>query len=427
LNQYDSIVIGAGHNGLVCAAYLAQSGQRVLVLEAADAPGGLAAGREFHPGFHASVAHSINHFSTKVASDLKLAAHGFEAGTKANSIVGLGANGTHVVADADALHNAGSQDTAAYAEYSKLMEVFAKALEPFWLKTIPRIGSLAVGDLMTFAHMGLKLRFLGKQDLQEFMRVASLPARDLMDEYFEDDTVKAALSWDGLIGSRMAPRSPNSAVLAMLYRLSGQSAGVRGLVESLVRSAEVAGAEIRTGTPVKRVIIDGDAEEWRSMLETNVLALLVGCQAAVRAMRACGAEGQIVNISSVSAQRNNSGVYGATKHAVNVISSSLRDELEEDTIRVTNVMPGAIATNFARNFDREFVNGIIKMSGEDIEVQQGERLPPEVLERLQTKMKQLLGNPNDVAKAVLYAVTQPIEVNIADIVIRPPRAMNLPH
>ena len=148
---------------------------------------------------------------------------------------------------------------------------------------------------------------------------------------------------------------------------------------------------------------------------------------AVKAMRSCGAEGQIVNISSVSAQRRNSGVYGSTKHAVNVISSSLRDELEEDTIRVTNVMPGAIATNFARNFDREFVNGIVKMSGMDIEVQQGERLPPEVLETLQAKMKQLLGNPNDVAKAVLYAVTQPIEVNIADIVVRPPRAMNLPH
>jgi NADP-dependent 3-hydroxy acid dehydrogenase YdfG len=163
------------------------------------------------------------------------------------------------------------------------------------------------------------------------------------------------------------------------------------------------------------------------MLETNILALLVGCQAAVKAMRACGAEGQIVNISSVSAQRRNSGVYGSTKHAVNVISSSLRDELEEDTIRVTNVMPGAIATNFARNFDREFVNGIVKMSGMEIEVQQGEHLPPQVLETLQTNMKQLLGNPNDVAKAVLYAVTQPIEVNIADIVVRPPRAMNLPH
>ena len=102
-------------------------------------------------------------------------------------------------------------------------------------------------------------------------------------------------------------------------------------------------------------IIEGDVEKWRSMLETNILALLVGCQAAVKAMRACNAQGHIVNISSVAAQRNNTGVYGSTKHAVNVISSSLRDELEEDNIRVTNVMPGATATNFARNFDQEFV------------------------------------------------------------------------
>lgn len=174
-------------------------------------------------------------------------------------------------------------------------------------------------------------------------------------------------------------------------------------------------------------IVEGDPEAWRTMLETNVLAVLVGCQAAVKAMRACGAEGKIVNISSVSAQRRNSGVYGATKHAVNVISATLRDELEGDTIRVTNVMPGAIATNFARNFDRDFVNGILKMSGMDIEVEQGECLPPEVLETLQARTKQLLGNANDVAKAVLYAVTQPIEVNIAEIVVRPPRAMNLPH
>jgi len=260
LNHYDSIVIGAGHNGLVCAAYLAQGGQRVLVLEAADAPGGLAASREFHPGFHASVAHSINHFSMKVARDLNLAAHGFEPGAKRNSIVGLGANGTHVVAGEKSLRNAGSEDITAYADYLKLMGRFAQALEPFWHKTMPRIGSLAFGDLMTFAHMGLKLRFMGKKDLQEFMRVASLPARDLMDEYFDDDMVKAALSWDGLIGSRMAPRSPNSAVLAMLYRMAGEPASVRGLIESLAGAAIAAGADITTGSPVSRVIIDGDAD-----------------------------------------------------------------------------------------------------------------------------------------------------------------------
>lgn len=174
-------------------------------------------------------------------------------------------------------------------------------------------------------------------------------------------------------------------------------------------------------------IMDADPENWRTMLETNVLGLLVGCKAAVQAMRACRAHSHIVNISSVSAQRNNSGVYGATKHAVNVISSSLREELEEDTIRLTNVMPGAIATNFARNFDREFVQQILNMADMDVEVQAGEHLPPGVLETLQQKTRQLLGNPNDVAKAVCYAVTQPIEVNIAEIVVRPPRAMSLLH
>ncbi len=203
---------------------------------------------------------------------------------------------------------------------------------------------------------------------------------------------------------------------------------VRGLIDAAVEATGRLDIMVNNaGLEYPASILEGDPEEWREMLETNVLALLVGCKAAIEAMRSCGAEGQIVNISSVSAQRRNSGVYGATKHAVNVISASLRDELEEDTIRVTNVMPGAIATNFARNFDEEFVNGIVKMSGMDIEVRKGERLPAEALEKVQAKLKQLLGNPNDVARAVLYAVTQPIEVNIADIVVRPPRAMNLPH
>jgi NADP-dependent 3-hydroxy acid dehydrogenase YdfG len=172
-------------------------------------------------------------------------------------------------------------------------------------------------------------------------------------------------------------------------------------------------------------ITEGDAEEWRAMLETNVLALLVGCQAAVRAMRECRAQGHIVNISSIAAQRADSGVYGATKHAVNCISSTLRRELEEDTIRVVNVMPGAIATNFARNFDPALVAGLVQASGVQVELKRGERMPDEVLERLQPAMRQLLGHPDDVAEAVLFAVTQPIHVNIADIVVRPPKQLNL--
>ena len=172
-------------------------------------------------------------------------------------------------------------------------------------------------------------------------------------------------------------------------------------------------------------ITDGDAEEWRAMLETNVLALLVGCQAAVRAMRECRAQGHIVNISSIAAQRADSGVYGSTKHAVNCISSTLRRELEEDSIRVVNVMPGAVATNFARNFDPALVAGLVQASGVQVELKRGERIPDEVLERLQPVMRQLLAHPDDVAEAVLYAVTQPIHVNVSDIVVRPPKQLNL--
>ena len=146
------------------------------------------------------------------------------------------------------------------------------------------------------------------------------------------------------------------------------------------------------------------------------------------AMRQCGARGHIVNVSSVSAQRPNSGVYGATKHADNVISSSLRDELEEDDIRVTNVLPGATSTNFARNFPPKFVQQIISASGLDIDFIPGDHLSVETLEALAGRLPKMLCQPSDVANAVLYAVTQPIiNVNIAEIVVRPPRAMNLAH
>ena len=174
-------------------------------------------------------------------------------------------------------------------------------------------------------------------------------------------------------------------------------------------------------------IIDGDVDQWREMVETNIVALLSGCQAGVKAMRTSGSQGHIVNVSSVSAQRPNSGVYGATKHAVNVISSSLRDELENDDIRITNVMPGATSTNFARNFPPAFAEQFISAAGLDIPFTPGQPLPAEILNTLANNLKPMLCNPIDVANAVIFAVSKPINVNIAEIVVRPPRAMNVAH
>jgi len=268
LDRYDSIIIGAGHNGLVCAAYLAQGGQRVLVLEASDTSGGLAANREFHPGFHASVAHTVSHFPRKITSDLKLASHGFEPTSKLLPTVGLSTDQQHVVLHQDSLSGTTADDAAAYRDYSRLMQRFAEVLRPFWLKTMPRIGTTSLTEMMTFAHIGLNLRRIGKKDMREFMRVASLPARDLMDEYFDNELLKATLSWDGLIGSKLAPRSPNAAVLMMLYRMAGESGGahavaaggVNALVESLCAAAITAGAEIRNSAIVSRVLIAGSTD-----------------------------------------------------------------------------------------------------------------------------------------------------------------------
>ena len=117
-NNYNSIVIGAGHNGLVCAAYLAKQGQRVLVLEASDALGGLAADREFHPGFHASVAHSVGHFSPQIAKDLRLDSYGYKPAGETLSTVGLSLDGNHQVLSGGALSGATDSDAESYRDYS---------------------------------------------------------------------------------------------------------------------------------------------------------------------------------------------------------------------------------------------------------------------------------------------------------------------
>jgi phytoene dehydrogenase-like protein len=260
----DTTIIGAGHNGLVCAAYLARSGQRVLVLEAGDTLGGLAAARAFHPGFEASVAHSMSQFPGKIVRDLDLTSHGYQPGD-ALATTGLSESGEHVTLKGDKVTGVKGDDATAYGIYRKKMLRYADVLKPFSLKTPPRIGKNSFKEIMTFAQMGLGLRRLGKEDMRQFLRIIALPARDLMDENFVNDLLKAMLSWDGLIGSKMAPRSPNHTVWAMLNRMTGElggqhmvpAGGIDGLISALSAAATNAGAAIQTGARVGRILIDG--------------------------------------------------------------------------------------------------------------------------------------------------------------------------
>jgi NADP-dependent 3-hydroxy acid dehydrogenase YdfG len=195
-------------------------------------------------------------------------------------------------------------------------------------------------------------------------------------------------------------------------------------IEALVATALAADGRLdifvnNAGVSFLGGVLDGSVEEWREMLDINVLSLLVGTTAAVAAMREVGNRGHIVNVSSVAALRPDSGVYGATKHAVNVITNSLRQELLDDPIQVTSIMPGLVATNIGRNADPELLAGIVAMSGIEVEIVPGERLPDDVLEAAQAVLADIMIAPDDVADAVLYAVTQPAHVHIPEIVIRP--------
>jgi len=169
-------------------------------------------------------------------------------------------------------------------------------------------------------------------------------------------------------------------------------------------------------------IADSDLSEWRDMFDINVIAMLVGSQAAVRAMRETKSHGHIVTISSGAGRGEGFRVYGATKAAINLLCITLRNELEDEPIRVVNVMPGAIATNFGRNFGPEFVNGLLKSFGLPAEFKTGDVLPDSTLEALNVRATALFASPDDIARAVLYAVTQPYDVNVSEILVGPRKA-----
>ena len=266
MTEFDTIVIGAGHNGLTCGTYLARAGQRVLVLEASAVPGGLAREREFYPGFRISVCHSLGALNGLVVKELELMKHGFELPASPLRTLAIAADGAPVTIGDDTVAGVDAADQIAYQKYRVSLKKFARALQPFWQKTMPRIGNNSFPEILTFAQIGLRLRLLGREDMLEFLRVASLPMRDLMDENFESEQLKAALAWDGLLGSKLAPRSPNQAVFTLLNRMAGPYSGLHGLptggigslVASLCSALQSAGAELRCNARVRRILVDAD-------------------------------------------------------------------------------------------------------------------------------------------------------------------------
>ena len=176
-------------------------------------------------------------------------------------------------------------------------------------------------------------------------------------------------------------------------------------------------------------LLEGNVEKWRETLEVNVIGLALGCREAYRVMKGKG--GHIVNITSVAARYSepDSPIYAASKHAAGAITESLRLALQGKNIRVTAIMPGAVATSLVRNMPQEQLFGIGRMFGIDPEqagMQPGEQLPQEILDRVLAVARNVVLSPDDVAEAVLYAVSAPETVSLSEIMIRPLQPLQMP-
>jgi phytoene dehydrogenase-like protein len=257
------VIVGAGHNGLVCAAYLARAGREVTVLEASDAVGGMAATREFAPGYRASCAHLAYLLDAGIVKELALREHGLRFAAEGLSTVALEAGGEHLSIGGDRLEGAGlsASDRAAWPAYRRRMAKFAAFLGSLHDQAPPRIRQTP-GDLHALAKLALRLRRMGRDDMREFLRIAGINVHDVLEEHFESPLLKGALALDALLGGFSGPRS-NNTVFAALHRLSAggeyaiPTGGMGAVTDALAKAAQAAGAELRTNAQVRRIRSDG--------------------------------------------------------------------------------------------------------------------------------------------------------------------------
>ena len=273
--MHDAVIIGGGHNGLTCAAYLAMAGLKVIVLERRPVVGGAAVTEEFHPGFRNSVAaYTVSLLNPKVIADLRLAQHGLRIVERqiANFLplddgqylkVGGGRTREEVA-------KFSARDADRLEPYQARLEAIADVLRALVLETPPNAVEghpfAAISELVKGGRIANRLRHLGLDLQRELLDLFTNSAGDYLDHWFESAPIKAAYGFDGIVGNYASPYSPGSAYV-LLHHCFGEVNGKKGvwghavggmgaITQAMAKSAASHGAQIRVDAAVREVIVE---------------------------------------------------------------------------------------------------------------------------------------------------------------------------
>jgi phytoene dehydrogenase-like protein len=271
----DALIVGGGHNGLVCAAYLARAGLEVTVLERRDVVGGAAVTEEFHPGFRNSVAaYTVSLLNPKIIRDLDLAAHGLAIVEReiANFLPlpdgrSLRVGGGHTHAE---VAKFSTKDAARLDSFAARLEAIADVLRELVLETPPNAVAggwrRALPELLRALRLGGRLTRLPQPLRQELLTLFASSAGDYLDGWFESDPIKAVYGFDGIVGNYASPYSPGSAYVLLHHAFGGVNGkkgvwghaigGMGAITQAMAKSAAADGADIRVAAPVREILVE---------------------------------------------------------------------------------------------------------------------------------------------------------------------------
>src|SRR5882724_7691555 len=277
MNEADVVIIGAGHNGLTCAAYLAMAGLRVKVVERRKAVGGAAVTEEFHPGFRNSVAaYTVSLLNPQIAADLKLWDHGLRIVERRAQNFLPAPDGGYLLTGEGRTHQSiaklSPRDAGRIDAFTRELEEIANVLRQFVLRAPPNlvegIGAGSIREAFNALGAANILRKLNLERQRGLLDLFTRSAGEMLDERFESDLVKALFGFDAIVGNYASPYAAGSAYV-MLHHAFGEVNGKKGvwghaiggmgaITQAMARTARAHGAEIETDAGVREVIVERD-------------------------------------------------------------------------------------------------------------------------------------------------------------------------